>query len=245
MNETYNRDPGLQNTYSQFDAAPSLSLNAYIGRTFLWMGLGLALTFVTALWVASSGLLYRMAATMGGAVLIVPAVVQLVVVIVMGVRLNKMSVTGARLCFLLYAALTGITFSVYFVAYDVTILIYAFAATALFFAGMAAVTLIFRLDLSSMRNFLFGGLIFLLLTGVAGLIFRIEALQIFECWLGIAIFIGYTAYDTQMIVRNYYAYAGNQQILEKASIFSALQLYLDFINLLIRILRIFGGRSKD
>ncbi|MBP3878402.1 MAG: Bax inhibitor-1/YccA family protein [Lachnospiraceae bacterium] len=244
MNETYNTDPRSGQTYSGFEAAPSLTLNDYIGRTFLWMAAGLALTFAVAFGMAAGHMVERLYSGVGSVLLIVAAVAQIAVVVVMGVRLQKMSVAGARICFFLYAALTGVTFSIYFVVYDLDVLIYAFAATALFFGGMAVVTLVFHLDVSRIAPLLFGGLILLLITGAIGMIFHVEVLLILECWLGIAIFVGYTAYDTQMIVRNYQMYAGNDALLQKASIYSALQLYLDFINLLIRIIRIFGNSSS-
>lgn len=245
MNETYEMNQGFDVGGRTRGRAAAMSLNEYIARTFLWMAAGLALTFAIGWWMAINGMVNNLLSGMGTALFIVVAIAELGVAIFMTARVNKMSVGAARACFFVYAALSGVTFSIYFVGFNLSILIYAFLATAAFFGGMAAVTLVFHLDLSRIRNFLYGGLVFLLITGVAGMLFRLEFLMILECWAGIAIFIGYTAYDTQMIVRNYYAYAGNDTLLKKASIYSALQLYLDFVNLLIRILQIFGRSSSS
>jgi FtsH-binding integral membrane protein len=154
-----------------------------------------------------------------------------------------MSVGTARALFLVYAALTGLTFSMYFLIFDLTILIYAFAATGILFGGMAAASLIFKMELDSIRPLLFGGLIMLIIVGVLGMFLNLGAFNVMICYLGIAIFLGYTAYDTAKIRQNYeyYSQMGDSVILEKASIFSALQLYLDFVNLFLYILRLLGS----
>ncbi|MDO4620281.1 MAG: Bax inhibitor-1/YccA family protein [Lachnospiraceae bacterium] len=229
-----------------FEHSNSIDLNTFIAKTFLWMGVGLAVTFAAAFALFRTGTIYRMLMSGGSGILIVAAILQIGVVLFLGVRLQKMSVTAARVCFLAYAALTGIDFSIFFVAYDFDILIYAFGLTAFFFGGMAFLTLKLKLDVSGIGKYLFCGLIFMLVVGLIGGIAGIGWTGILTAWIGIAVFIGYTAYDTQMIVRQYHYYAGNTTILEKASVFAALQLYLDFINLLMRIVRILANsKSRD
>ena len=109
------------------------------------------------------------------------------------------------------------------------------AATGILFGGMAAASLIFKMELDSIRPLLFGGLIMLIIVGVLGMFLNLGAFNVMICYLGIAIFLGYTAYDTAKIRQNYeyYSQMGDSVILEKASIFSALQLYLDFVNLFL------------
>ncbi len=124
-------------------------------------------------------------------------------------------------------------------------MIYAFGITALFFGGMAAVATIFHLDLSRLRNYLFGALIFLLIFSLVAFITRIPGLIIAEAYLGIALFVAYTAYDVRKVEQDYYMYRADPAFLRKASVFSALQLYLDFINIFIRVLRILGRSSRD
>ena len=235
---------GMRGPEAFYEAGTRDSLSTYIAKTYLGMCAGLLLTFIVAFGMAASGLVYRLFNGAGTAVLIVVTVAELAVVIGLSARLHKMSPAAAGAMFFIYAALTGVTFSMYFVLFDLTILTAAFGATALFFGGMAAVSLIFKMELDSIRPFLFGGLIFLLLFGVLSLIFGLEAFQIGVCYIGIAVFLGYTAYDTAKIRANYQYYAHDAALLKKASVFSALQLYLDFINLFLYILRILGRRSE-
>ena len=225
-------------------AAAAESLSTYIGKTFLWMFGGLLLTAVVALGMVSSGLTFRMLYQGGTVALVGITIAELAVVIFMTARIRKLSPAGAAVCFLIYAALTGVTFSMYFFLYDLEILVYAFGATALFFGGMAAASLIFKMELSSIRPYLFGGLIFLIVFGILSLIFNLGAFNTAICYIGIAIFLAYTAYDTAKIRQNYYYYQGQGELLKKASIFSALELYLDFINLFLYILRLLGRNRK-
>ena len=226
-----------------FADTASESLSTYIGKTYLWMFAGLLLTFGIAFYMYVSGTAVRMLLSGGSAVIIGCTIAELVTVIVMSARIRKISAAGATFGFLLYAALTGVTFSMYFLMFDVTVMIYAFGATALFFGGMAAVSLIFKMQLDSIRPYLFGGLIFLILFGILSAIFNLGAMNTLLCYVGIGIFLAYTAYDTAKVRDNYYYYAGQPELLKKASIFSALALYLDFINLFLRILQIFGKRK--
>ena len=237
---------GFANAAQQpaFQAAAAESLSTYIGKTFLWMFGGLLVTFIVAMGMISSGLTIRMLKSGGTAVLIGVTIAELAVVIFMTARVRKLSPTGAAVCFMLYAALTGVTFSLYFLIFDLNVLIYAFGATALFFGGMAAMSLIFKMELGTLRPYLFGGLIFLILFGILSMIFNLGAFNTLVCYIGIALFLAYTAYDTAKIRNNYYYYQGNAELLKKASIFSALELYLDFINLFLYILRLLSRNRK-
>lgn len=139
--------------------------------------------------------------------------------------------------FLIFSALFGFTMSIYLLIYDLTSLVFAFLATALYFGVLAAYGRLTGRDLSGIRPILFSGLLFLVIFGVISLF--IPALSLFDsisCLIGIAVFLGYTAYDTQRIRAFYHYYAGYPDMLEKASIFAALQLYLDFVNLFLYLL---------
>lgn len=224
-------------------AAPAaVSYSTYVAQTYLWMFLGLLVTFGIAYGMAASGIAYRMLAGAGSAALVIVAILEFACVIAMGALINKISPAVAAAFFLVYAALTGVTFSMYFLWFDLSFLVLVFGVTALFFGGMAAVSLIFKLQLDTIRPFLFGGLILLIVFGILSFFLRLGALETGMCYLGIAIFLGYTAYDTSKIRQNYLFYAGNSALLKKASIFSALQLYLDFVNLFLYIMRILGRR---
>ena len=220
------------------------ALGTYTAKTFLWMFLGLLVTFGVALWgYASLSTIYLLVRYPSAAVVLLVA--ELAVVIVLSARIHRLSVGAARVLFFLYAALNGIVFSTYFLIFEVTSLILVFAATAVYFGALAAYGYFTKADLTRLRPILMGGLIFLLIFGVLSLF--IPGLESFDriiCLVGIAVFLGLTAYDVQKI-RTYYAtFAGNPAMAQKASIISALELYLDFINLFLYLLR-FLGKQKN
>lgn len=231
-------DGGYQGQY-----VPAESVGVYTAKTFLWMFAGLLVTFLTAIGLVVSGLIVAVFSI--PSVLMVLFVAEVAVVLVLSARINKMSVGAARALFFTYAVLNGIVFSVYLLYYDVFSLILVFGATALYFGGMALFGWVTKADLSRIRNILVGGLIFLIVFGLLSMF--IPALGAFErvlCLVGIAVFLAFTAYDTQKIKAYYAAYQGDDLMLKKASIFSALQLYLDFINLFLYLLRFLGRRRS-
>lgn len=222
-------------------AKKGLSLNQYISRTFGWMFLGLLVTFVCGWLLAKTGFVYRLFAI--PMVMVLLLVAEVVVVLVFSTRIHKQSVNTGRLLFLLYSLLNGVVFSVYFVAFDVFSLIAIFGLTALFFGGFALYGRFTKTDLSRLRPLLIGGLIFLVIAAVLSFFLRMTMLERLICMVGIVIFLCFTAYDTQKIKANYEYYQSEPELLQKASIYSALQLYLDFINLFLYLLR-FLGRSR-
>jgi FtsH-binding integral membrane protein len=254
---SYNRNEFDQNSFANYDlgagaqstyyregaAAPTVSLNTYIARTFLWMFAGLLVTFVVSLGLVFSGGVYTLLIGVGRVAIIVALIAQLILVGILSVRVRSLSVGAARALFLAYAALNGLSFSIYFVAFDVPILIMAFGATALMFGGIAAASLIFNLQLDTLRPILFGGLIVMILFGILSYFMNFGVINTLLCYAGIALFMGYTAYDTSKIKDNYnyYATIGDSTMLEKASVFSALQLYLDFVNMMLYIIRLFAN----
>lgn len=234
-----------QDYYYQEANAPSISLSTYTAKTFLWMFLGLMVTFAISAGLVYSGAVYNLITGVGTVALIVVLIAQLAVVGVLSGLVRKLSVGGARALFLVYAALNGVAFSIYFIYFNMSVLVLAFGATALLFGGMAAASLIFKMQLDSIRPILFGGLIMMILFGILSFFLNLGALNTVLCYVGIALFMGYTAYDTSKIKENYYYYSGigDNAMLEKASVFSALQLYLDFVNLLLYIIRLFSRSS--
>ncbi len=213
----------------------------YTAKTFGWMFLGLMVT-----------LLVSMAGYMTGAIIyvfmipyaiFVLAIAEVAVVLFLSARINKMSVGAARGLFFLYAVLNGVVFSAYFLMYNVLDMVIVFAATSVFFGVMAAVGYVTKADLSKLRNFLVGGLIFLVAFWLFGMFINLAQFEMIACTVGIFIFLLFTAYDTQKIKAYHAAYGSNPEMAKKASIFSALQLYLDFINLFLYLLRVLGRRK--
>ena len=146
---------------------------------------------------------------------------------------------------MLFSALFGFTLSIYLLAFHVTSIVLCFLLTAVYFGALAAYGFFTKRDLSGLRTILFSGLGFLIVFGLLSMF--IPGLQMFDrvvCLIGIALFLGYTAYDTQKIRAFYHYYSASPDMLAKASIFSALQLYLDFINLFLYLLRFLGNKRN-
>ena len=225
------------------------SIGRYTAKTFLLMFLGLAVTFGTALYLAGtySGymLVRRALYATNGYIHLILLVAELAVAIGMTSMLHKISVTTAGVCFFLYAFLTGLTFSVLFMVYDLATLIFAFALTALFFASMAIFGFVTDMDLARIRPILLGGLIFLIVANLV--MYFIPILDVADqviCSIGLVIFLGYTAYDTQKLRTYYEAFRVDDDMRTKAAIFSALQLYLDFVNMFLYLLRLLGKKNR-
>ena len=127
--------------------------------------------------------------------------------------------------------------------YAMSSLVFIFGATSLFFGIMAAIGYFAHVDLSSLRNFLVGGLVFLLVFWVASMFLNLQRFEVIACSVGIFIFLLFSAYDTQKIRAYHQVYCHDGEMAAKASIFAALQLYLDFINLFLYLLRVLGRRK--
>jgi FtsH-binding integral membrane protein len=151
---------------------------------------------------------------------------------------HRVSASTAAAMFLGYAGLNGLTFSVLFMAYTQASIAQAFFVTAGSFAGLSAAGYVTKRDLSGMRSFLFIGLIGVVLASLVNIFLQSPAIYWVSTYAGVLVFAGLTAYDTQKLKRMY-AVSGAQGNL---ALRGALMLYLDFINLMILLLRIFGRR---
>lgn len=218
------------------------SVGSYTAKTFLWMFLGLLTTFSVAfIGYVTGAIIFVFAIPYFHIVLLVA---ELAVVFFLSARIHTLSVPIARALFFVYALLNGVVFSAYFIIFEAGSLILVFGATALYFGALALYGYFTKADLSRLRPILVGGLIFLLVFGLLSLFLPLGAMDRIVCLIGIAIFLGFTAYDTQKIRAFYEYYGSDPAMLQKASIFSALQLYLDFINLFLYLLRFLGKRKS-
>ena len=224
-------------------ASAGLTLNEYITRTFGWMFVGLMVTFVLAAAMAYTGAVWVLAAIPSISMILLIAEVAVVLILSSGIQ--KRSVGATRMLFLLYSVINGLVFSFYFVVFEVANLIFIFGLTALFFGAFALYGRFTKTDLSRLRPLLLGGLIFLVIAGLLSLFIDFSAMERVICMVGIVVFLCFTAYDVQKIKFNYEYFYGNEEILQKASIFSALQLYLDFINLFLYLLRFLGRNNRN
>lgn len=224
-----------------FQRQETQGLNQYLTRTFGWMFIGLMVTFAAAVSTAASGLYLRL---FNGGIIFIITILELVLVTVLSARLNHLEPATATLMFLGYALLNGLVFSTYFVVYDLTTLVFAFLASAIYFGAMAVYGMVTKRDLSGWAPKLFGGLMALLVVGALGFFLHFAMMDLLLCAGGLVLFMAYTAFDTQRVKAMYYATGGAGEMAEKLSIMGALRLYLDFINIFVRILALFGRNSR-
>lgn len=213
----------------------------YTAKTFGWMFLGLLVTFLVSVTGYVTGtILYVFQIPQ---VFFVLGIAEIAVVLFLSARINKLSVGMARGLFLLYAVLNGVVFSAYFLMFNLVDLVLVFAATSAFFGIMAVIGYVTKADLSKLRNFLMAGLVFLMVFWLLGMFINLGQFEMMACTVGIFIFLVFTAYDTQKIKAYHQAYGADAAMAKKASIFAALQLYLDFVNLFLYLLRVLGRRK--
>lgn len=227
--------------YKNDSAGQIEPIGAYTAKTFGWMFLGLMTTFAIAMAMIASGLIWMVYSISFLPFILLMA--ELGVVIYLSARIGTMSVVKTKALFFAYAVLNGIVFSVVFMAFNVLSVILAFLSASLYFGIMAGVGYFTKVDLSGMRPILFSGLIFLVAFWILSAFIGLGQFDRIVCMIGIAVFLGFTAYDTQKIKAYHAAYSNNPEMAKKASIFSALQLYLDFVNMFLYILRFMGKRN--
>ena len=218
------------------------SLERYTAKTFGWMFMGLLVTFAVAVGGYVTGAIFYLNYIPYWYYALVIA--ELGVVVFLSARIEKMSVGMARIMFFLYAVLNGIFFSAYLYIFDMTILWMEFGVTSVFFGIMAAVGWFGNINFARLRPFLMGGLVFLFFFWIFSMFIDLSAFETAVCAVGIFVFLLLTAYDVKKIQAYHMYYGQMPEMAAKASIFSALQLYLDFINLFLYILRILGKKKS-
>jgi FtsH-binding integral membrane protein len=228
-----------QNTLSaQFVRERSILRNVY-----LWMTGGLALTGAVALYVSTNQVITR--ALVENPMLFFGLIIgELLLVIFLSARIMKMEAGTATLLFVAYSALNGVTLSLIFLFYTGTSITNVFFITAGTFAGTSLYALTTKRDLSGIGHYLIMGLWGVIIASVVNFFLRSSALYYLISYIGVAVFIGLTAYDTQIIKRWNESLGDevDEQMYMKISILGALKLYLDFVNLFLFFLRIFGRR---
>ena len=214
---------------------------SFILRVYAWMTLGLFVTAVAALWtIYTPGLLHTIVTT---PLLFFGLVIgELVLVMVLTAAVSRMTPAIAGLTFLGYAVLVGVTFSVLTLIYTSTSIALTFGITASTFGIMTLFGYTTHRDLTKLGNLLIMALIGLIIAMLANLLFKNPAIYWVTTFLGILIFIGLIAYDTQKLKKMSLSVSQEGGIAAKASILGALSLYLDFINLFLLLLRLFGRR---
>ena len=216
----------------------------FMTQVFGWMAFGLAITGIVAGVVASNPAMVQ-AIVFNRLVFYGLMIVELILVFKLaGVVQSSTSAAVATFLFLLYAALNGLTLSVIFLAYTKSSIGTAFFVTAGTFGVMSLYGYITKTDLTAIGNLCFMALIGVILASVVNLWFHNPTVMWITTYIGLFIFIGLTAYDTQKI-KGMFSGDDNEEVEGKKAVSGALALYLDFINLFLNILRIMGGRNRD
>lgn len=214
----------------------SVAEQTFIQQVYQWMAAGLALTGILAMWAANTEWVLR--GLLGGGFLVL-MLVELGIVIWLSASILKISAQAATAGFLVYSALNGVSLCYIFLVYTGASIATTFFITAGTFAAVSVFGWVTKSDLTSLRGFLFMALIGVLIASVVNIFLKSTALDWIVSYAGVALFIGLTAYDTQQLK---YIHQQGSGATGQMAIMGALKLYLDFINMFLFLLRIFGRR---
>ena len=212
----------------------------FVNRVYNWMFCGLMITTLVAWGITLNESVFRSA--LG---LFIPlAIVELVLVIILSAAVRKMSASVAGVLFIVYSALNGVTLSPIFLAYTQTTIFLAFGSCALMFAATSTFGYMTGMKLDTVGSYCFMGLIGIVIASLVNFFLHSEILDYILCYAGVAVFVGLTAWDTQKVrmIGEENGEEAQSEGMRKVAILFALSLYLDFINLFLYLLRIFGRR---
>lgn len=218
-------------------------LNAFMRGVYWWMTIGLVLTAGTAFFVASTPPIYE-ALFSNPILLIVLIIAELGLVVAISAGISKMSAGTATGLFLLYSGLNGLTLSAVLLVYTKTSIASTFIVCSAMFGAMSLYGLTTKKDLTSWGSFLFMGLIGIIIAMVVNIFLRSPMMHFVISGIGVLIFVGLTAYDSQKLKRmGETAPMDDSTAVRRGTILGALTLYLDFINLFLFLLRFLGQRD--
>lgn len=217
-----------------------MNKNEVLTNAFTWLFIGLLVCFgVSFASTWSYDIIYLVYGSLGGYGYLVFALVEIVVAIVLLARIRSLSPTTAKILYLLYTALTGLSLTGIFIVYTASSLVFVFLATAIIFGIFALIGKTTKMDLSKWYIYLFVGLLAIIILELINIFLLNETLNLVLCIAAIVVFCAYTAYDVQIACNtNFLAECDNK------GIYVALNLFLDFINLFLKLLRLFG-KARD
>jgi len=226
-------------------AARDAGLRSYMLKVYNYMASGVLLTGIVALGFANSSLINLVANPATGQptglfwiVLFAP----LAVVFGLSFGINRISASTAQALFWVYAGLIGVQFSTLFLVYTGASIAQTFFAVAAGFLGLSLYGYTTKRDLSGFGTFLIMGVVGLLIAMLLNMFLQSPAMNLAISAIGVLLFAGLTAYDTQKIKSIYFTVAGNGEAMAKSAVIGALNLYLDFINMFLFLLRFMGDR---
>ncbi len=220
-------------------------VNSFLRSVYNWMTIGLALTGITAFYVANNPTLLNI--IYGNFIVQILLFVGVFgLVFFLSSRIQKLSASTATTLFVVYAVLMGAMLSFVFIAYTASSIVSTFFICALTFGSFSIYGMVTKRDLTSLGSFMFIGLIGIIIASIVNIFIGSSALEMIISYIGVIVFVGLTAYDTQKLKEMALTMPGNASgsMIRKATIMGALTLYLDFINLFLMLLRILGV-SRD
>lgn len=239
-NNLYNNRTHENRTIDVLPEELKVAQSRFMSKVYGWMAFALMITGVISYLVASTPALVN-AIVMNQMFFMVLLFAELGLVFWLSARIHKMSYTTAMIGFIVYSALNGLTLSFIFLAYTMSSIASTFFITAGTFAVMSVYGYTTKTDLTKIGRILMMLLVGLIIATVVNIFMKSPMLYWITTYAGVAIFVGLIAYDTQKI-KNYFAQiGGDETMIRKIAIIGALNLYLDFINLFLFLLRLFGG----
>ena len=233
------REDALSSVRQQ-EIVSSSTFSTLMRKVYTWMALALAITGFTAYYVASSPAI--MQAIFSNRILFWGLLIgELALVWIVSASINRLSLTTATAMFILYSVLNGVTLSFIFLAYTMTSITTVFFITAGTFAAMSLYGYFTKTDLSKMGQIMIMALIGLIIATIVNLFVKSSGLTMILSYVGVLIFVGLTAWDTQKIKQMLQMASDTGEAAQKIALMGALSIYLDFINLFLYLLRIFGS----
>jgi len=228
----------------RMDAQAQVKVNSFIQSVYNWMAIGLALTGFVAFFVSNNETMMRF--IFGNQIIFFGLIIgELALVFTISARVHKMQASTATSLFVLYAALNGATLSAIFLIYTRSSITSTFFICAATFVASSIYGMATKRDLTTMGQFMFMGLIGIIIASVVNLFMRSSGVSLIVSYIGVIVFVGLTAYDTQKLRTMALSQPDGLDTgtIRKGAILGALTLYLDFINLFLMLLRILGNRD--
>lgn len=208
--------------------------NKLIAKSFMWMFIGLMVTFITGFVICLNSAILSLALS---SFYILAVIIELILVVVLSRNILKMKPITAKVMFIVYSMVTGFTFASIFVVYEMASIIFVFALTALIFGLMALFAYNTDIDFSKFGTYLMFALIGIIIASLINIFWINDTFSMIISIISVIVFLGFTAHDIQKISRL-------NVDSDNLAIYGALELYLDFINIFLDLLRLFG-KERD
>ena len=215
-------------------------ISKFFTKVYLWMFIGLLLSTISSYFTFTNPAMNSFVYNAFGLILII----ELIVVITFSLLRRKVSPMGAKIMFIVYSIISGLTLSSIFIVYKLSSIITVFLSAAVMFGLLALYGYFTNQDLTSFGKLLIFGLLAVVIMSIINIFVTSQSFDITISIISIIIFLGLTAWDMQNLKKIYYYYENDYEALDKSAIYGALDLYFDFINIFLDLLRLFG-KSRD